>query len=295
MSVGKEIRTQIKSIESTKKITSAMEMVAASKMRRAQTRAEAAKPYAQKIHQVIEHLAKSHSEYQHPYMTEKPIKRVGLILCSTDRGLCGGLNMNLFRKALQKLKAWKDDGIEVDIAVFGSKGEGFFKKYGGGDVVASQVHMGESPELKDVLGPLQVLLNAYDNGDIQALYLMHNDFVNTMTQQPTLSTLLPLTLVEDVEEPAEKPKSRAAHWDYIYEPSNESLLNLLLQRYIESQVYHAVVDNIACEQAARMMAMKSATDNAGDIIYSLKLSYNKARQAAITQEISEIVSGASAV
>jgi len=286
MAVGKEIRTKIGSIKNTQKITSAMEMVAASKMRKAQDRMEATKPYAEKIRGVIGHLAMGHTEYKHPYIIEREVKRVGFIVVSTDRGLCGGLNTNLFKSALKSMQEWQENEVELDLCLIGSKAAAFFNRFGG-NVVAKTSGLGDAPTVTDLIGTVKVMLDAFDEGRIDRLFLVHNEFVNTMTQEPTVHQLLP---VEKQEEDELKH-----HWDYIYEPDAKELLDVLLVRYIESQVYQGVVDNIACEQASRMVAMKAATDNAGDIIDDLQLIYNKARQAAITQEISEIIGGAAAV
>jgi F-type H+-transporting ATPase subunit gamma len=286
MAVGKEIRTKIGSIKNTQKITSAMEMVAASKMRKAQDRMEATKPYAEKIRGVISHLAMGNTEYKHPYIIEREVKRVGFVVVSTDRGLCGGLNTNLFKDALKSMQEWQQQDVEIDLCLIGSKAAGFFNRFGG-NVVAKTSHLGDSPTVTDLIGTVKVMLDAFDEGRIDRLYLVHNEFVNTMTQEPTVQQLLPVEKTESDE--------LKHHWDYIYEPDAKELLDVLLVRYIESQVYQGVVDNIACEQASRMVAMKAATDNAGDIIEDLQLIYNKARQAAITQEISEIISGAAAV
>ena len=286
MAVGKEIRTKIGSIKNTQKITSAMEMVAASKMRKAQDRMEATKPYAEKIRGVIGHLAMGHTEYKHPYIIEREVKRVGFIVVSTDRGLCGGLNTNLFKNALKSMQEWQEKEVELDLCLIGSKAAAFFNRFGG-NVVAKTSGLGDAPTVTDLIGTVKVMLDAFDEGRIDRLYLVHNEFVNTMTQEPTVHQLLP---VEKNQEDELKH-----HWDYIYEPDAKELLDVLLVRYIESQVYQGVVDNIACEQASRMVAMKAATDNAGDIIDDLQLIYNKARQAAITQEISEIIGGAAAV
>ena len=286
MAVGKEIRNQISSIKSTQKITSAMQMVAASKMRKAQERMSLGKPYADKIRSVVSHLANATPEYNHLYLQEREIKRVAYIVISSDRGLCGGLNGNLFKKTIKDMKAWHDQGVEIDICAVGQKAISFFKSYGG-NVVAAIGHLGDRPSAHDLIGSVKVMLDAYDQGKIDRLYVVYNEFVNTMTQSPSIAQLLPLQASEE--------DSLQHHWDYIYEPDAKDLLDGLLTRYIESQVYQGVVENIACEQAARMVAMKSATDNAGDIISELQLVYNKARQAAITQEISEIVSGAAAV
>ena len=286
MASGKEIRTQISSIRSTQKITSAMEMVAASKMRKAQDRMELGKPYAQRIRAVVGHLANANPEYKHIYMQEREIKRVGFIIVSTDRGLCGGLNINLFKAAMKSMKEYADQSVEVDLCLIGAKAIGFFNSYGG-NVVAATRDLGEQPEVSDLIGSVKVMLDNFSGGKIDKLFLVGNDFVNTMTQTPYVQQLLPLQADED--------ESLKHHWDYIYEPDAAELLNGLLTRYVESQVYQAVVENGSCEQAARMLAMKNATDNAGEIIDTLQLAYNKARQAAITQEISEIVSGAAAV
>ncbi|BFM18685.1 F0F1 ATP synthase subunit gamma [Maricurvus nonylphenolicus] len=286
MAGGKEIRTQISSIKSTQKITSAMEMVAASKMRKAQDRMQLGKPYAQRIRSVVGHLASANPEYKHLYLQEREVKRVGFVLVSTDRGLCGGLNVNMFKAAIKSMQAWSDQGVEIDLCLIGAKAAAFFNSYGG-NVVAAVRDLGEEPSVADLIGSVKIMLDAYAEGKIDKLYLTGNEFVNTMTQAPFVNQLLPLQADED-----EKLKHT---WDYLYEPDAETLLEGLLTRYIESQVYQAVVENGACEQAARMIAMKNATDNAGDLIDDLELVYNKARQAAITQELSEIVSGAAAV
>lgn len=286
MAAGKEIRTKITSIQSTQKITSAMEMVAASKMRKAQDRMEVGKPYARRIRSVVGHIANSAPEYRHVYMQEREVKRVGFIVVSTDRGLCGGLNMNLFKATIRAMKAWADQDIEIDLSLVGSKAIAFFNSYGG-NVIAVARDIGEEPALEDLIGGVKTMLDAYEEGKIDRLFVVSNVFVNTMTQTPTVEQVLPLQ-AEDSEE-------MKHHWDYIYEPEARDLLEGLLTRYIESQVYQAVIENAACEQAARMLAMKSATDNAGDLIDELQLIYNKARQSAITQELSEIVSGAAAI
>ncbi len=286
MAVGKEIRTKIGSIKNTQKITSAMEMVAASKMRKAQDRMEATKPYAERIRSVIGHLAMGHTEYKHPYIIEREVKRVGFIMVSSDRGLCGGLNTNLFKNALKTMQKYQQQEVELDLCLIGSKAAAFFNRFGG-NVVAKTNGLGDRPSVTDLIGTVKVMLDAYDDGRIDRLYLVHNEFVNTMIQEPKVLQLLPVEKQQEDE--------LQHHWDYIYEPDAKELLDVLLVRYIESQVYQGVVDNIACEQASRMVAMKAATDNAGDIIDELQLIFNKARQAAITQEISEIISGAAAV
>lgn len=264
-----------------------MEMVAASKMRKAQDRMELGKPYAQRIRAVVGHIAAGNPEYKHVYLTEREVKRVGYIVVSTDRGLCGGLNINAFKSVISHSKEWADKNVPVDLCLIGAKGASFFNSVGG-NIVASVRDIGEKPVLTDLIGSVKVMLDGFVEGKIDHLYLVANEFVNTMTQSPTIQQLLPLKADED-----EKLKKHS--WDYLYEPDAHSLLDGLMMRYIESQVYQAVVENGACEQAARMIAMKSATDNAGDLIGDLQLAYNKARQAAITQELSEIVSGAAAV
>jgi F-type H+-transporting ATPase subunit gamma len=286
MAAGKEIRNQIGSIKNTQKITSAMEMVAASKMRKAQDQMELGKPYARNIRSVVSHLANSTPEYQHIYMKEREVKRVGYIVISTDRGLCGGLNINLFKSMIHSMKEKAEAGAEIDICAVGSKGAAFFNNFGG-NVVAAIRGMGDKPAVEDVVGGVKVMLDGFADGKIDKLFLVTNEFVNTMTQRPVIEQLLPLQAAED--------EGLKHHWDYIYEPDARELLDGLLARYIESQVYQAVVENNACEQAARMIAMKSATDNAGELIDELQLVYNKARQAAITQELSEIVGGAAAL
>jgi len=286
MAGTKEIRTQISSVKSTQKITSAMEMVAASKMRRAQDRMQLGKPYANHMRQVVGHLANANPEYKHRFMKERDVKRVGYILVSSDRGLCGGLNINAFKTAIKSMKSWADKGVAIDLCIIGAKAAQFFKTYGG-NIVASTRDIGEAPVLADLIGSVKVMLDAFEDGKIDKLFLVSNEFVNTMTQKPNVLQLLPLV--------AEENTKLKHHWDYIYEPDAKELLKGLLSRFIESQVYQAVVENAACEQAARMIAMKSATDNAGELIDTLKLIYNKARQAAITQELSEIVGGAAAV
>lgn len=282
----KEIRTKIKSIKNTQKITRAMEMVAASKMRKAQERVRAARPYAAKMRNVIGHLAHAHPEYKHPYLQERTVKRIGFIVVSSDRGLCGGLNTNLFRAALASMRDWSKQGVQVDICTVGTKAAGFFKRFGG-NIIAEKSHLGDAPGLADLIGAVKVMLDAYNSAHIDRLYLVYNDFVNTMVQKPELQQMLPV--VPDTDETLHH------HWDYIYEPESKEVLTHLLTRYVESLVYQGVLENIASEQAARMVAMKSASDNAGELIGDLQLVYNKARQAGITQELSEIVAGAAAV
>ena len=286
MASGKEIKGKIGSIKNTQKITSAMEMVAASKMKKAQERMASGRPYAQNMLKVIGHIANGNLEYRHPYLEEREVKRVGYIVISTDRGLCGGLNTNEFKLVTQDVKKWREQGVEVDFAALGSKACSFFNRFGG-KLLAAESGLGDKPSVSDVVGVVRVMLKAYDEGQIDRVFLVFNDFVNTMTQKPVINQLLPLPKSEDEE--------YQHRWDYIYEPDPKEILEALMVRYIESQVYQGVVENAASEQAARMVAMKAATDNAGDLIDDLQLVYNKARQAAITQEISEIVSGAAAV
>jgi len=287
MAGAKEIRTKISSVKSTQKITSAMEMVAAAKMRKAQDRMEASRPYAEKMRQVIGHVALANPEYKHAFMTEREVKKIGYIIVSSDRGLCGGLNTNLFRSLVKDIKAERDAGREISYCLVGNKALGFFRRVGG-DVKAQVTHLGDAPHIEQLVGTVKVMLDAYMDGEIDEIRLAYNEFVNTMTQKPTVHQLVPLA-------PGENADDLKHHWDYIYEPDAKHVLDDLLVRYIESLAYQAVVENGACEQSARMVAMKSATDNAGDLIDELQLIYNKARQAAITQEISEIVSGAAAV
>lgn len=288
MAGAKEIRSKIASIKNTQKITRAMQMVAASKMRKTQERMRASKPYANKIYEVVKHIARANSEYHHPFMKAREIKRVGVIVVTSDRGLCGGLNANLLREALKIMHSWHHDGKEVELCIIGRKGQAFFKRVGG-RVIAVTDHLGDAPGISDLIGSVKVMLDAFYDGKIDALHVVYNEFINTMTQKPTVKQLLPLPKAE------EDAATMGHHWDYIYEPDAKELLDNLLERYIELQVYQAVVENIACEQAAKMIAMKSATDNAGGLIKEFQLAYNKARQAAITQELAEIVGGAAAL
>ena len=290
MAAGKEIRTKIKSVENTRKITKAMEMVAASKMRKAQDRMKAARPYAEKIARVATHLAYAHPEYKHPFVVVRDdVKRVGLIVVSSDKGLCGGLNTNAFRLVVNQMKQWEAAGAGIDVTAIGNKGLGFMQRLGA-NVVSQLTGLGDTPHMDKLIGPIKIMLDAYLEGRIDGLYLVYNRFVNTMKQEPTLTKLLPLSRMED-----ETEASLKTHWDYIYEPDAKPVVDAMLMRYIESLVYQAVAENIACEQSARMVAMKSASDNAKNVIGELKLVYNKTRQAAITKELSEIVAGAAAV
>lgn len=287
MAVAKEVRTKIQSIKNTQKITRAMQMVAASKMRKAQERMQQAKPYAQKIREVIGHVAKSHPEYPHPYLQKREIKNVGYIVITSDRGLCGGLNTNLLKTVINDMRAWNNAGASIYLSLVGNKASAFFKRIGG-QVLGQVSHLGDAPAVTDLIGVVKIMLDAFLEGKIDALYLCSNVFVNTMSQTPTVLPLLPVVSSEETK--------LQHYWDYIYEPDNAKILiDKLLVRYIESQVYRGVIENIACEQAARMVAMQSATDNAGEIITDLQLLYNKARQSAITQELTEIVAGASVV
>jgi len=286
MSGAKEIRGKIKSIKNTQKITKAMEMVAASKMRKAQDRMQASRPYAEKMRNVIAHLSQAHAEIKHPFMIEREVKRVGYIVVTSDRGLCGGLNVNLFKKTINDMKVHHDNGVEIDVVPVGRKAVDYFKRQNA-NIVAEASGLGDKPHINDLIGSVKVMLDAFTEGKIDALYMVSNEFVNTMTQQADVAQLLPVSGSTD--------ENLKHHWDYIYEPDSKEILDGLLMRFVESQVYQGVVENIACEMSARMVAMKAATDNAGDIISNLETIYNKARQAAITQEISEIVAGASAV
>jgi F-type H+-transporting ATPase subunit gamma len=287
MAGAKEIRTKIKSVQNTQKITKAMEMVAASKMRKAQDRMHASRPYAEKMRDVLSHLAQAHCEYEHPYLQDREtVKRVGYIVISTDRGLCGGLNTNMFKAAVSEMVDWNDKGVEIDLCTIGKKAGTFFSRFSG-NIIANADSLGDQPSSEALIGTVKVMLDAYDNGDIDRLFLVSNEFVNTMTQTPYVNQLIPISGEIDSE--------IDHHWDYIYEPETKPIIDALMMRFIESQVYQGVVENIACEMSARMIAMKSATDNASELIKELQTVYNKARQAAITQEISEIVSGAAAV
>ena len=282
----KEIRTKIGSVKNTQKITKAMEMVAASKMRRTQQRMEETRPYADKIRTVIGHLYKANPEYRHPFLQEREVKRIGYIVITTDRGLCGGLNVNSFRTLLKDMNVWQDKGVEIDLCLIGAKGVQFFRNLDV-NVVGAATHLGEDPSVADLIGSITIMLDAFIDGKIDRLFLVHNEFVSTMSQKADIKTLIPVEAMD--------AEDLSPNWDYLYEPDAVELLDTVLMRYIESQVYRGAVENVACEMAAKMVAMKSATDNAGKMISRLQLDYNKARQAAITQEISEIVGGAAAV
>ena len=287
MASGREIKTKIKSVQNTRKVTRALEMVSASKIRKAQERMKTSRPYARAMKQVIGHLAQANSDYQHPFMVERQdVKRVGYIIISSDRGLAGGLNNNLFRKTLGEVRQWQDKGAEIDVVTIGQKASVFFRRIKV-NMVGSVSHLGDSPKLDQLIGVIKVMLDAYTEGKLDRVYLVYNDFVNTMTQRAAFDQLLPLPEAD----------TQVSHhdWDYLYEPDAQTVLDHVITRYIESLVYQAVLENVASEHAARMVAMKAASDNANELIGDLQLVYNKARQAAITQEISEIVGGAAAV
>ena len=284
----KEIRTKIRSVKNMQKITRAMEMVAASKIRKAQAQMEASRPYADRIRRVIGHLSHANPDYKHPWLVEREVKRVGYIVISTDRGLCGGLNVNMFKTVIGELTEWQEKNVEVDLALVGAKAVQFFRRLGG-NVVGTATHLGDRPHVNDLIGAIKIMLDSYSEGNVDRVFLVHNEFVSTMSQKPQVKDVLPVSAIDLGEE------SLQEYWDYIYEPDAVDLLDDVLSRYIESQVYRGAVENFACEMAAKMIAMKSATDNAGEIIDKLQLDYNKARQASITQEISEIVGGAAAV
>ncbi len=286
MAVGKELRTKINSVKNTQKITKAMEMVAASKLRKTQNRMAASRPYAERIRTVIGHLSEANPDYHHPFLETREVKRIGYIIITTDRGLCGSLNVNLFRALLKDMRDWQDKGVEIDICIVGAKGIAFFRRLKA-NVIAATSHLGDTPSVADLVGTITAMTDSYKDGTIDRLLLVHNVFVNTMRQTPEIKTLIPVEAGDSAD--------LQDHWDYIYEPDAVDLLDNVLNRYIESQVYRAAVENVACEMASKMVAMKAATDNAGDFIDQLQLVYNKARQAAITQEISEIVGGAAAV
>ncbi|EKO3558622.1 F0F1 ATP synthase subunit gamma [Vibrio metschnikovii] len=288
MANTKEIRSKIGSVKSTQKITKAMEMVAASKMRRTQDAMEGPRPYSKTIRKVIGHLANGTLEFTHPYLEEREAKRVGYIVVSTDRGLCGGLNINMFKKAVAHMNEYSSRGTAIEIAMIGSKGSSYFRGIGA-KIVAQKTGIGDEPQLDDLIGSISVMLTKYKEGEIDRLFLVYNEFVNSMTQQPKMEQLLPLPKAQ------EDDSGRKHAWSYMFESDQNKLLNTLMTRYIEAQVYQSVVENLACEMSARMVAMRAASDNAGNLIDDLQLVYNKARQAAITQELSEIVSGAAAV
>jgi F-type H+-transporting ATPase subunit gamma len=287
MAGAKEIRGKIASIKNTRKITKALEMVAASKMRKAQERMRAARPYAEKVRKIIGHLRQVNLDYKHPFTLDRPVTSVGIVVISTDRGLCGSLNLNLFKATLVAIREAQSRGNKVYLCIIGSKALQFFRRLSGVEIAASVTHLGDQPHIKDLIGTTKVMLDFYRETKVDQLLLAHNVFVNTMTQKGIVSQLLPIQTI-DKEELQER-------WDYIYEPDSAAILDGILMRYIEAQIFQGAVENVACEMAARMVAMKAATDNAGDLIDELQLIYNKARQAAITKELSEIVGGAAAV
>ena len=286
MASGKEIRTKIASVKSTQKITKAMQMVAASKLRRTQQRMAAARPYAERIKTVIGHLSEANPDYRHPYLHSRDVKRIGYIVISTDKGLAGGVNVNTFREVIRDMRKWQEQGVEADLCLIGAKGISYFRRLKV-NVVAAASNLGEMPKLQDLVGAIVAMTDAYRQGKIDRLFLVHNVFVNTMSQTPEISTLLPVEAIDK--------ETLQTHWDYIYEPDAAAMLDDVLDRYIESQVFRGAIENVACEMASKMVAMKAATDNAGKFIEGLQLQYNKARQAAITREIAEIVGGAAAV
>lgn len=287
MAGGREIKTKIKSVQNTRKVTRALEMVSASKIRKAQDRMKASRPYARMMRQIVGHVAKANTDYVHPFMVErKDVKRVGYIIVSTDRGLCGGLNSQMFRRILADMRVWQDKGVEIDLVCVGQKAATFFRRLKI-NMLASVTHLGEQPHVEQLIGVIKVMLDGFETGNIDRVFLCYNDFINTMAQRPVQDQLLPL--------PADAALESKHSWDYLYEPDARTVLNHVVTRYVESLVYQAVLENLASEHAARMVAMKSASDNANKLIETLQLIYNKARQAAITQEISEIVGGAAAV
>jgi F-type H+-transporting ATPase subunit gamma len=287
MASGREIKTKIKSVQNTRKVTRALEMVSAAKIRRAQERMKVSRPYARAMRQLIGHLAQANTDFQHPYLVEREkVERVGYVVISSDRGLAGGLNNNLFRKTLGEMRRWQEQGAQIDVVTIGQKASVFFRRIKV-DMVGSVSHLGDAPHVEQLIGVIKVMLEAYESGKVDRVFLVYNQFINTMSQKAAFDQLLPLPKAEE---------SVATHdWDYIYEPDARTVLEHVLARYIESLVYQAVLENVASEHAARMVAMKAASDNASKLIGTLQLSYNKARQAAITQEISEIVGGAAAV
>ena len=292
MAVGKEIRVKIKSVENTKKITKAMEMVAASKMRKAQDRMRAARPYAEKVRNIAAHLGEANPEYVHPFMRANDVKKAGLIVVTTDKGLCGGMNTNVLRAVTGRLRELQDAGVDTHAVAIGNKGLGFLNRIGA-KVISQATQLGDTPHLEKLIGPVKVLLDQYEKGELNAVYIGYTRFINTMKQEAVIEQLLPLSAQKMQDETNASGKQH--DWDYLYEPDAQSVIDDLLVRYVEALAYQAVAENMASEQSARMVAMKSATDNAGNVINELKLVYNKTRQAAITKELSEIVAGAAAV
>jgi len=292
MAVGKEIRNKIKSVENTRKITKAMEMVAASKMRKAQDRMRSARPYAEKVRNIAAHLGAANPEYVHPFMKSNDVKKTGLIVVTTDKGLCGGMNTNVLRAVTAKLRELQGEGVQTETVAIGNKGLGFLTRVGA-KVVSQATQLGDTPHLEKLIGPVKVLLDQYEKGELNAVYIAYTRFINTMKQESVIEQLLPLSAEQMQQETRDSGKQHS--WDYLYEPDAQSVIDDLLVRYVEALAYQAVAENMASEQSARMVAMKAATDNAGNVINELKLVYNKTRQAAITKELSEIVAGAAAV
>ena len=292
MAVGKEIRGKIKSVENTKKITKAMEMVAASKMRKAQDRMRSARPYAEKVRNIAAHLGAANPEYVHPFMKSNDVKKTGLIVVTTDKGLCGGMNTNVLRAVTAKLRELQGEGVQTETVAIGNKGLGFLTRVGA-KVVSQATQLGDTPHLEKLIGPVKVRLDQYEKGELNAVYIAYTRFINTMKQESVIEQLLPLSAEQMQQETRDSGKQHS--WDYLYEPDAQSVIDDLLVRYVEALAYQAVAENMASEQSARMVAMKAATDNAGNVINELKLVYNKTRQAAITKELSEIVAGAAAV
>lgn len=292
MAVGKEIRLKIQSVENTRKITKAMQMVAASKMRKAQDRMRASRPYAEKVRNIASHLGETHPDYVHPFMEHHDVKKVGLVLVTTDKGLCGGMNTNVLRMVTAKLQEWQGAGQEIETVAIGNKGLGFLARIGA-HVAAQAVQLGDAPKLERLIGPVRMLLDMYEQGELRAVYIAYTRFINTMRQEAVIEQLLPLSS-EQMQEETRKSGGQL-DWDYIYEPNAKSVIDDLLKRYVEALVYQSLAENMASEQSARMVAMKAATDNAGNVIDELRLIYNKTRQAAITTELTEIVAGAAAV
>ena len=292
MAVGKEIRGKIKSVENTKKITKAMEMVAASKMRKAQDRMRSARPFAEKVRNIAAHLGAANPEYVHPFMKSNDVKKTGLIVVTTDKGLCGGMNTNVLRAVTAKLRELQGEGVQTETVAIGNKGLGFLTRVGA-KVVSQATQLGDTPHLEKLIGPVKVLLDQYEKGELNAVYIAYTRFINTMKQESVIEQLLPLSAEQMQQETRDSGKQHS--WDYLYEPDAQSVIDDLLVRYVEALAYQAVAENMASEQSARMVAMKAATDNAGSVIGELKLVYNKTRQAAITKELSEIVSGAAAI
>ncbi len=292
MAVGKEIRVKIQSVENTRKITKAMQMVAASKMRKAQDAMRAARPYAEKVRNIASHLSEANPDYVHPFMRHHDAKKVGLVVVTTDKGLCGGMNTNVLRAVTTRLQEWQGAGLQVEAVAIGNKGLGFLTRIGA-RVVAQATQLGDVPRLEKLIGPVRTLLDMYEQGELYAVYIAYTRFINTMRQESVIEQLMPLS--SELMQEETRASGNQLDWDYIYEPNAKSVIDDLLARYVEALVYQALAENMASEQSARMVAMKAATDNAGNVIDELRLIYNKTRQAAITTELTEIVAGAAAV